>query len=111
MFILHTSLGSFSVLTEPALLVRFKDIMQADWSIIHQICNSTKYVSNKDIKTLMVVLKRVFGAVDEETVLYKLEQFFAKIGFKISENRLIQAKALVGIVHPPISSIHNRSER
>lgn len=46
--------------------------------IIHQIRNSTKYVSYKDIKLLMADLKRVYGAVDEETALYELEQFSAK---------------------------------
>lgn len=46
--------------------------------IIHQIRNSTKYVSYKDIKALMADLKRVYGAVDEETALYELENFAAK---------------------------------
>ena len=46
--------------------------------IIHQIRNSTKYVSYTDIKALMADLKRVYGAIDEETALYELEQFSAK---------------------------------
>ena len=46
--------------------------------VIHQIRNSTKYVSYKDIKTLMADLKRVYGAVDEETALYELENFAQK---------------------------------
>ena len=46
--------------------------------VIHQIRNSTKYVSYKDIKSLMADLKRVYGAIDEETALYELEQFAAK---------------------------------
>ena len=46
--------------------------------IIHQIRNSTKYVSYKDIKALMADLKKVYAAVDEETALYELEQFAAK---------------------------------
>lgn len=46
--------------------------------IIHQIRNSTRYVSYKDIKALMADLKRVYGAVDEETALYELENFAAK---------------------------------
>lgn len=46
--------------------------------IIHQIRNSTKYVSYKDIKALMADLKSVYGAIDEETALYELEQFSAK---------------------------------
>ena len=46
--------------------------------IIHQIRNSTKYVSYKDIKALMADLKKVYAAVDEKTALYELEQFAAK---------------------------------
>lgn len=46
--------------------------------IIHQIRNSTKYVSYKDIKALMADLKKVYAAVDEETALYELEQFATK---------------------------------
>lgn len=46
--------------------------------VIHQIRNSTKYVSYKDIKALMADLKRVYGAIDEETALYELEQFSAR---------------------------------
>ena len=46
--------------------------------VIHQIRNSTKYVSYKDIKALMADLKKVYGAVDEETALYELEQFASK---------------------------------
>lgn len=46
--------------------------------IIHQIRNSTKYVSYNDIKALMADLKKVYGAVDEETALFELEQFSSK---------------------------------
>ena len=46
--------------------------------IIHQIRNSTKYVSYKDIKSLMADLKRVYAAVDEETALYELDEFAKK---------------------------------
>lgn len=41
--------------------------------IIHQIRNSTKYVSYKDIKVLMSDLKEVYAAVDEQTALDSLE--------------------------------------
>ena len=37
--------------------------------IIHQIRNSTKFVSYKDIKKLMVDLKLVYAAPTEETAL------------------------------------------
>ena len=50
--------------------------------VIHQIRNSTKYVSYKDIKALMADLKRVYAAVDEETALYELEVFEEKWGSK-----------------------------
>lgn len=46
--------------------------------IIHQIRNTTRYVSYKDIKMLMADLKRVYAAVDEETALYELESFGEK---------------------------------
>lgn len=43
--------------------------------IIHQIRNSTRFVSYKDIKKLMVDLKRVYAAPTEETALGELELF------------------------------------
>lgn len=43
--------------------------------IIHQIRNTTRFVSYKDIKALMADLKRVYAAIDEETALYELECF------------------------------------
>lgn len=44
-------------------------------SIIHQLRNSSKYVSYKDLKTLMADLKAVYAAVDEETALNALDVF------------------------------------
>lgn len=46
--------------------------------IIHQIRNTTRFVSYKDIKALMADLKRVYAAIDEETALYELEAFGEK---------------------------------
>lgn len=46
--------------------------------VIHQIRNSTKYVSYKDIKALMADLKTVYAAVDEQTALYQLDVFDEK---------------------------------
>ena len=43
--------------------------------VIHQIRNSTKYVSYKDIKQLMDDLKKVYGAVDEPSALDALDAF------------------------------------
>ena len=37
--------------------------------IIHQIRNTTRFVSYKDIKALMADLKRVYAAVDEQIAL------------------------------------------
>lgn len=50
--------------------------------VIHQIRNSTKYVSYKDIKELMRDLKAVYGAVDEPTALFELDSFEEKWGKK-----------------------------
>ena len=46
--------------------------------IIHQIRNTTRFVSYKDIKELMKDLKLVYGAVDESTALSELDAFDAK---------------------------------
>jgi len=46
--------------------------------IIHQIRNSTRFVSYKDIKELMVDLKAVYGAPDEQSALFALETFEQK---------------------------------
>lgn len=43
--------------------------------IIHQLRNSSKYVSYKDIKALMADLKAVYAAVDEQSALNALEIF------------------------------------
>ena len=46
--------------------------------IIHQLRNSSKYVSYKDIKALMADLKAVYAAVDEEAALQALNLFAEK---------------------------------
>ncbi len=43
--------------------------------IIHQIRNSSKYVSYKDLKALMADLKAVYAAVDEDAALMALDAF------------------------------------
>jgi putative transposase len=50
--------------------------------VIHQIRNSTRFVSYKDIKALMADLKKVYAAVDEQTAVYQLEAFDEKWGGK-----------------------------
>ena len=43
--------------------------------VIHQIRNSTRYVSYKDVKTLMKDLKKVYTAPSEETAVSELKNF------------------------------------
>ncbi len=43
--------------------------------VIHQIRNSTRYVSYKDVKVLMKDLKKVYTAPSEETAVSELENF------------------------------------
>ena len=43
--------------------------------ILHQLRNSARYVSYKDIKALMADLKAVYAAVDEPSALHALEVF------------------------------------
>ena len=46
--------------------------------IIHQLRNSSKYVSYKDLKVLMADLKKVYAAVDEPSAEEALEAFSAR---------------------------------
>ena len=46
--------------------------------IVHQIRNSTRYVSYKDIKQVSADLKQVYTAIDEPTALMHLEEFGEK---------------------------------
>jgi transposase-like protein len=48
--------------------------------IIHQIRNTTRFVSDKDIKALMADLKGVYQAVDEQAALHELDAFEEKWG-------------------------------
>ena len=50
--------------------------------IIHQLRNSSKYVSYKDLKALMADLKKVYTAVDEESAMSALDDFAAVWGSK-----------------------------
>ena len=43
--------------------------------IIHQLRNSSKYVSYKDLKALMADLKTIYAAVDEQAALDPLNTF------------------------------------
>ena len=46
--------------------------------VIHQIRNTTRFVSYKDIKLLMADLKKVYGAPDEAAALMGLDEFDEK---------------------------------
>lgn len=50
--------------------------------IIHQIRNSTRYVSYKDIRAFLTDLKLIYGAVNEEVALQQLDRFEEKWGAK-----------------------------
>lgn len=50
--------------------------------VIHQIRNSTKYVSYKDIRKLMKDLKTVYNAINEESALEALDKFESTWGKK-----------------------------
>lgn len=62
--------------------------------IIHQLRNSVKYVSYKDIKALMADLKAVYAAVDESAALDALDVFFTALGQEISQNLAVLARQL-----------------
>jgi len=46
--------------------------------VIHQIRNSTKYVSYKDLKAVMADLKRIYGAPTLDDAEYRLEELREK---------------------------------
>lgn len=48
--------------------------------ILHQIRNSTRYVSYKDLKAFMAGLKPIYKAVTEEAALLALDEFEANWG-------------------------------
>lgn len=50
--------------------------------IIHQIRNSTRYVSYKDLKKVTVDLKSIYKATTEEMALLELDRFEEAWGFK-----------------------------
>ena len=43
--------------------------------ILHQLRNSSRYVSYKDLKALMADLKAVYAAIDEQAALNALDTF------------------------------------
>ncbi len=62
--------------------------------IVHQLRNSSKYVSYKDLKALMADLKAVYAAVDEPTAQSALDAFEEAWGKEISPDRCFLAGKL-----------------
>ena len=62
--------------------------------IIHQLRNSSKYVSYKDLKALMADLKAVYAAVDEQAALDAPGRLWGALGQEIPENLPVLAGGL-----------------
>lgn len=73
----HDNLSGFSTAIETVF-----PRTEQQLCIIHQIRSSTKYVSYKDIKSVMADLKRVYGAPSQDDATYRLEEFREKWGKK-----------------------------
>jgi transposase-like protein len=71
------NLGGFSQAIEAAFPKTEQQLC-----IIHQIRNSTRYVSYKDLKAVMADLKAIYQAPSEDDALYHLEEFKDKWGKK-----------------------------
>lgn len=66
----------------PAAIAAVYPKTELQQCIIHQIRNTTKFVSYKDLKGLMADLKRVYSAHSEEAALFELDLFDEKWGSK-----------------------------
>jgi transposase-like protein len=66
----------------PAAIAAVYPKTELQQCIIHQIRNTTKFVSYKDLKPLMADLKRVYTAHSEEAALFELDLFDEKWGSK-----------------------------
>lgn len=62
--------------------------------IIHQLRNSSKYVSYKDLKVIITDLKAVYAAVDEPSAQSALDVFEDAWGKEISPDRCFLAGEL-----------------
>ena len=76
--------------------------------IIHQICNSTKFVSYKDIKSLMADLKHVYAALTEETALN--ERSCSETNGMKNIQKFISHDMITGQPCQPISNIRKLSD-
>ena len=74
--------------------------------ISHQLRNSSKYVSYKDLKALMVDLKAVYAAVDEKAALDALDAFAEHWDKKYPKISSLGER--IGQISAPISSTRRR---
>ena len=74
--------------------------------IIHQLRNSSKYVSYKDLKALMADLKAVYAAVDEQAALDALDAFEERWDKKYP--KIPNPGGPTGPISAPASSIPRR---
>ena len=75
--------------------------------MIHQLRNSNKYVSYKDLKALMSDLKAVYTAVDEQAALDALETFAQNWETNIPKSQSRGGKT--GLTSAPTSNILRKS--
>ena len=75
--------------------------------IIHQIRNTTKFVSYKELKPLMADLKRVYAAPTEEIARAELDSFDEKWSGKYPKSQ--NHGRITGRIFQRISSIRKRS--
>jgi len=75
--------------------------------VIHQIRNSTKYVSCKDLKPLMADLKLIYQAPSEDDALFHLEELREK--WAKNTRKFLNRGMKIWRNYPPISSIPRKS--
>jgi len=62
----------------PAAIATVYPKTELQQCVIHQIRNTTRFVSYKELKPLMAYLKRVYTAPTEDTALFELDLFDEK---------------------------------
>ena len=75
--------------------------------IIHQLRNSSKYVSYKDLKALIADLKAVYAAVDEPAALDALDTFAEH--WDKNTPKFLSRGGITGQISVPISSFLSTS--
>ena len=85
--------------------------------ILHQLRNSSRYVSYKDIRALMADLKAVYAAVDEQAALNALDAFgerwdcllYTSIAGAICAAKAHKREILVDMMAVPLNEIADRT--